>query len=115
MDKMFLIMGFIMFAGLFFFLFKAGIDQHKLRKYLKDNYIEKWTYLTTFLFFGPGGTNGIRCLKFLFSNDLNSDKTLLKLKVSVKTSFMCFIIGMPATAIVFFLHFLFAGVLCRRN
>ena len=60
-----------MFAGLFFFLFKAGIDQHKLRKYLKDNYIEKWTYLTTFLFFGPGGTNGIRCLKFLFSNDLN--------------------------------------------
>lgn len=99
-----LLMTFVVFS-----MVRCGFLQHKLGKYLREKHFEKWKYLTTVLGFGPGFANGIKGMKFLFSNEDCGDPEVLKLKVAVRNSLIYVITGMLAAPIFLFFFLVFFG------
>lgn len=75
--------------------------QHKLYKYMRENHIEKWKYLTTVLGLGPGMANSWKGIKFLLSKDDLGDTKLLYLKAVCKNSLIYEITGIGGVIIMF--------------
>lgn len=95
-----------LYGGLFFLLALTAISmvwffifQHKLYTYLRENHTEKWKELTTVLGFGPGYTNSLRAIKFLFRKDDLDDPELLRLKVIVRNASIYVLTGFLAVFI----------------
>ena len=77
--RLYLFYGYILVAWLPCIALNA-IKGQKLMSYLQENHNEKWQELTYVPGFGPGGQNGSRVLRFLFSQDDVGDMRVKRLK-----------------------------------
>lgn len=82
----FALFGIVFFCGVFFIiswivmLFRLS----KLNRYLKKHNYQKWRELSSIGSYGPGLSNPLRGIRYLFSNSQEKDEALLRLKDSAK-------------------------------
>jgi len=82
----------------------------KLNSYLKKNKYQRWSYLTTFLGFGPGARNSARWMSYIFSKMDNKDKNIFLYKKKIKLGIkILFII------LAFFILFLIFSILSLKT
>lgn len=85
----------------FIMMIRVSYFQHKLYKYLKLNYFEKWKELTSIGKLGPGFQNGRKALIFIFNNEDLGDSKIILMKVKIRISLMLCLTGFVGAFIWF--------------
>ncbi len=65
------------------------VTQRRLFRYLEEHHHDRWCYLTSGPFWGPGGANGFRGLPYILGDQDNDDPKIVVLKAAVKRSLLC--------------------------
>ena len=99
MDKLWLV-PLILFLAVGFCVIAVGVLQIQLNRYLREHHIEKWKYLTSSRWFGPGGANSLRAIPFLYSNDDLGDSVVRLYKKRIRKLLLYIFIGVIAVALV---------------
>ena len=87
------------FAITGFCVLRGAILQFYFYRYLREKHFEKWKYLTSSSFLGPGSANSFRGLPFLYNNDDLGDKTVLLYKIKIKHAILYAVTGGIAMAL----------------
>jgi hypothetical protein len=81
-----------------FFLFTAT-RQAKLGRYIKKNDYRTWREMTSIGKYGPGLSNPVKGITYLFKESEETDEKLLRLKDSARISTRYFLIWFATTAV----------------
>jgi len=84
----FIIFGWLFLCGIIIVLcwILTIIRFFKLERYLKSHNYQKWRELSSIGRFGPGLSNPLRAWAYVFSNEVERDENLLRLKDAARIS-----------------------------
>jgi len=98
------IIPFVFFISVGVCLFNLFVLQLRFSNYLRKNHFEKWKYLTSSSWFGPGGGNSLRGIPFLYGDDDLNDKNIELYKIKMRHLILYILTGVIATLV--------SGILC---
>lgn len=79
--------------------FYAFVNNIRLYCYLKKNNYERWRCLTMIGKFGPGTSNPLRWLPYIYGKEDNEDETVLRLKDNIRAGLRYIPVGLGAMII----------------